>query len=84
MMVGRSICSSDDNLVFFPKKPSLSRLTLRFTNWNIFILLAISYCGLRIAKEFRGKKQEGKWLTPGGNTRQFKSSNKNAIINWHD
>ena len=72
-------------ILFFSQKPSLSRLTLRFTNWNIFILVAISYWGPRIAKEFRGKKkQEGKWLTPGGNTSQFKSSNKNAIINWHD
>ena len=45
--------------------------------------MAISYGGPRIAKECRGKKQEGKRLTPGGNSKQFKSSNENAIINWH-
>ena len=29
-------------------------------------------------------KQQGKWLTPGGNTKQFKSSNGNVIINWYN
>ena len=28
-------------------------------------------------------KLQGKWLTPGGNTKQFKSSNGNVIINWY-
>ena len=27
-------------------------------------------------------KLQGKWLTPGGNTKKFKSSNNNVIINW--
>ena len=29
-------------------------------------------------------KQQGKWLTPGGNTKQFKSSNGSVIINWYN
>ena len=29
-------------------------------------------------------KLQGKWLTPGGNTKQFKCSNGNVIINWYD
>ena len=29
-------------------------------------------------------KLQGKWLTPGGNTKQFKSSNGNVIINWYN
>ena len=29
-------------------------------------------------------KLQGNWLTPGGNTKQFKSSNGNVIINWHN
>lgn len=28
-------------------------------------------------------KLQGKWLTPGGNTKQFKCSNDNVIINWY-
>ncbi|XP_068757833.1 contactin-2-like [Montipora capricornis] len=28
-------------------------------------------------------KLQGKWLTPGGNTKQFKCSNGNVIINWY-
>ena len=27
-------------------------------------------------------KLQGKWLTPGGNKKKFKSSNDNVIINW--
>ena len=41
MAAGRTICSSDGDHVLL----SLSHLTLRFTNWNIFILMATSYCG---------------------------------------
>ena len=29
-------------------------------------------------------KLQGKWLTPGGNTKQFKCSNGNVIINWYN
>ena len=29
-------------------------------------------------------EQQGKWLTPGRNTKQFKSSNSNLIINWYN
>ena len=29
-------------------------------------------------------KLQGKWLTPGGSTKQFKSSNGNVIINWYN
>ena len=29
-------------------------------------------------------KLRGKWLTPGGNTKQFKSSNGNVMINWYN
>ena len=29
-------------------------------------------------------KLQGKWLTPGGNTKQFKSSNGNVTINWYN
>ena len=28
-------------------------------------------------------KLQGKWLTPGGNTKQFKFSNENVIIIWY-
>ncbi|KAL9987102.1 hypothetical protein ACROYT_G001352 [Oculina patagonica] len=30
-----------------------------------------------------GLELQGKWLTPGGSTKQFKSSNGNIIINWY-
>ena len=41
---------------------------------------------LESLKEFVANilKQQGKWLTPGGNTKQFKSSNGNVIINWYN
>ena len=29
-------------------------------------------------------KQQGRWLTPGGNTKHFKSSNGNVINNWYN
>lgn len=29
-------------------------------------------------------KLQGKWPTPGGNTKQFKCSNSNVVINWHN
>ena len=29
-------------------------------------------------------KLQGNWLRPGGNTKQFKSSNCNVIINWYN
>ena len=28
-------------------------------------------------------QQQGKWTSPGRNMKQFKSTNKNLIINWH-
>ena len=28
-------------------------------------------------------QQQGKWTSPGGNMEQFKSNNKNLIINWY-
>ena len=28
-------------------------------------------------------QQQGKWTSPGGNMKQFKSTNKNLIINWY-
>ena len=28
-------------------------------------------------------QQQGKWSSPGGNMKQFKSTNKNLIINWY-
>ena len=28
-------------------------------------------------------QKQGKWTTPGGNMKQFKSNNKNLIINWY-
>ena len=28
-------------------------------------------------------QQQGKWTSPGGNMKQFKSNNKNLIINWY-
>ncbi len=30
-----------------------------------------------------GSSMQGKWLTPGESTKQFKSSNGNVINNWY-
>ncbi|CAH3195731.1 unnamed protein product, partial [Porites evermanni] len=31
-----------------------------------------------------GLKLQGKWSSPGGNVKQFKSSNNNLVINWYN
>ena len=44
---GRLVCSSDDDHDH-SQKPSLVRLNLRPVNWNIFVLMATSWCGRTI------------------------------------
>lgn len=39
---------------------------------------------LESLKNFVGFFLQGKWLTPCGSTKQFKSSNGNVIINWYN
>ena len=71
-------------------KPNLVRAALRSVNWNLFILMETSYCqwlnDLESLNNFvvNVLKLQGKWLTPGGNTKQFKSSNGNVTTNWYN
>ena len=41
---------------------------------------------LESLKKFVGKdlQQQGKWTSPGGNSKQFKSDNNNLVINWYN
>ena len=84
---GCTLSSSDDNQVvdgqmesFLPnlKSPDLQHLQLKGDRlaWKSSLdsLKSFVMCDL---------KQQGKWTSPGGNTKQFKSTNNNVIINWY-
>ena len=88
MAAGRSICSSDDDHVLLSTTESFSInaevYELEYLHLNDNKLLWTN--DLESLKNFVENvlKQQGKWLTPGGNTKQFKSSNGNVIINWYN
>ena len=79
MANGRSICGSDDDHVLLSKTESWSRnpevYQLNYLRVNGDKLLWTN--DLESLKNFLENvlKQQGKWLTPGGNTKHFKSSN---------
>ena len=82
------VCSSDDDHDSLPKTESCSlnpeAFELDYLHFNGDKLLWSN--DLDALKNFvvNGLKLQGKWLTPGGNTKQFKSSNANVIINWYN
>ena len=88
MADGRSVCSSDDDHDSLPKTESCSLnpevCELEYLHLNGDKLMWSN--DLESLKNFVADvlKQQGKWLTPGGNTKQFKSSNGNLIINWYN
>ena len=85
---GRLVCSSDDDHDSRPKTESCSldpeACELEYLHLNGDKLLWLN--DLDSLKNFvvNVLKLQGKWLTPGGNTKQFKSSNGNVIINWYN
>ena len=87
MADGRSICSSDAGAVhvleteFSSLNPESCELECLHLNDGKLVWMN----DLDSLKKFVESvlKLQGKWLTPGGNTKQFKCSNGNVIINWH-
>ena len=87
MADGRSICSSDAGAVhvleteFSSLNPESCELECLHLNDGKLVWMN----DLESLKKFVESvlKLQGKWLTPGGNTKQFKCSNGNVIINWH-
>ena len=85
---GRLVCGSGDHHDSLPKTESCS------LNPEVCELESLHFNGdkllwsndLESLKNFvvNVLKLQGKWLTPGGNTKQFKSSNGNVIINWYN
>ena len=84
---GRLVCSSDDDHDSLAKTESCSldpeACELEYLHFNGDKLLWSN--DLDSLKNFvvNVLKLQGKWLMPGGNTKQFKSSNSNVIINWY-
>ena len=88
MANGRSICSSDDDHVLLSKTDSCS-LNLEVYKWYYLYLNGDKLLwtnDLQSLKHFIENvlTQQGKWLTPSGNTKHFESSNGNVIINWYN
>ena len=87
MADGRSICSSDADAVHVLETESSSlnpeSCELEYLHLNDGKLVWMN--DLESLKKFVENvlKLQGKWLTPGGNTKQFKCSNCNVIINWY-
>lgn len=85
---GRLVRSSYDDHDSFPKTESYSLnpevCELEYLHFNGDKLLWSN--DLDSLKNFvvNALKLQGKWLTPGGNTKQFKSSNGNVIVNWYN
>ena len=85
---GRLVCSSDDDHDLLPNtescwlEPEACELEYLRLNGDKLVLSN----DLDSLKNFvvNVLKLQGKWLTPGGNTKQFKSSNGNVIINWYN
>ena len=85
---GRIVCSSDDDPDSLPKtefcsnEPEACELEYLRRNGDKLVWLN----DFDSLKNFvvNVLKLQGKWLTPGGNTKQFKSSNGNVIINWYN
>ena len=88
MADGRSICSSDADAVHVLETESSSlnpeSCELEYLHLNDGKLVWMN--DLESLKKFVENvlKLQGKWLTPGGNTKQFKCSNGNVIINWYN
>ena len=84
---GQLVCSSDDDHDSLPKTDTCSlepeTCELEYLRLNGDKLVWSN--NLDSLKNFvvNVLKLQGKWLTPGGNTKQFKSSNGNVIINWY-
>ena len=87
MADGRSICSSDADAVHVLETESSSlnpeSCELEYLHLNDGKLVWMN--DLESLKKFVENvlKLQGKWLTPGGNTKQCKCSNGNVIINWY-
>ena len=87
MADGRSVCSSDAGAVhvleteFSSLNPESCELECLHLNDGKLVWMN----DLESLKKFVESvlKLQGKWLTPGGNTKQFRCSNGNVIINWH-
>ena len=83
MADGRSICSSDADAVHVLETESSSlnpeSCELEYLHLNDGKLVWMN--DLESLKKFVENvlKLQGKWLTPGGNTKQFKCSNGNVI-----
>ena len=85
---GRLVCSSDDDHNSLPKTESCS------LNPEACELECLHFNGNKSlwSNDLDSLKNfvvnvlilQGKWLTLGGNTKQFKSSNGNVIINWYN
>ena len=76
--------------MFYSQKPNLACslnpevYELKYVHFNGDKVLWTN--GLESLKNFVENvlKQQGKWLTPGGNTKQFKSLNGNVMLNWYN
>ena len=87
MADGCSICSSDADALHVKETESSSldpeSCELEYLHLNDGKLVWMN--DLESLKKFVENvlKLQEKWLTPGGNTKQFKCSNGNVIINWY-
>ena len=88
MSDGRSICSSDTGAahVLETEFPSLIPESCELECLQLNDGKLVWMNDLESLKKFVENvlKLQGKWLTPGGNTKQFKCSNGNVTINWYN
>lgn len=88
---GRLVCSLDVNHDSLPKTESClfdpQAGELEYLHFNGEKLLwsndrdSLKNFVVNVAKL---NSLQGKWLRPGGNKKQFKSSNGNVVINWYN
>ena len=86
---GQLVCSrSDDDHDSLPKTESCSlepeACELEYLRLNGDKLVWLNDLDSLKNFEVNVLKLQGKWLTPGGNAKQFKSSNGNVIITWYN
>ena len=88
MADGRSICSSDTGAahVLETEFPSLNPESCELECLQLNDGKLVWMNDLESLKKFVENvlKLQGKWLMPGGNTKQFKCSNGNVTINWYN
>ena len=87
MVEGHDISGSDDEAVWEPEN-ELYPLELDGSDWQYLQLNGeqlIWTSDLESLKNFVENclQQQGKWSSPGGNNKQFKSCNDKLVITWY-